>query len=94
MILSFKENELGVLRYGWTISTKVGSAVIRNKIKRWCREYFRTAVSDGFHPELDVNVVLRPMPKDFYQRISHEEFIRVLDKGFKSLEGKSSAKAR
>lgn len=90
--MSFKENDLGVLRYGWTISTKVGSAVIRNKIKRWCREYFRTAVSDGFHPELDVNVVLRPMPKDFYKKISHDEFVRVLEKGFRSLERKSSVK--
>ncbi len=35
------KNSLGVTRLGITISSKVGNAVVRNRIRRWLRELFR-----------------------------------------------------
>ncbi len=36
-----KENEKGQNRLGITVSAKVGNAVVRNRIKRLLREFFR-----------------------------------------------------
>ncbi len=44
-------------RIGVTVSTRVGKAVVRNRIKRWVREAFR-AIAPGL-PPLDFVVVAR-----------------------------------
>lgn len=41
LLLSFKKNSFGTWRFGTTVSKKVGSAVVRNKLKRWVRAYFQ-----------------------------------------------------
>ncbi|HEY6107174.1 MAG TPA: ribonuclease P protein component, partial [Anaeromyxobacteraceae bacterium] len=48
----------GRARLGVTVSSKVGNAVTRNRIKRWVREAFR-AVAAGL-PAVDLVVVARP----------------------------------
>ena len=45
-------------RIGITVSKRVGTAVVRNRIKRWVREAFREAAPDL--PPVDVVVVARP----------------------------------
>jgi ribonuclease P protein component len=45
-------------RLGITVSTRVGTAVVRNRIKRWVREAFRDASPSL--PPVDVVVVARP----------------------------------
>ncbi len=45
-------------RIGITVSSKVGNAVERNRVKRWVREGWRAAVLD--FPAVDVVVIARP----------------------------------
>ena len=52
-----RQNTVGAPRLGITASSKVGGAVIRNRIKRWAREAFR-----GVAPKLgayDIVVIAR-----------------------------------
>ncbi len=36
-----RDNGLEHNRYGFIITTRVGNAVTRNRVRRWCRELFR-----------------------------------------------------
>lgn len=71
-------------RVGWTVSSKVGNAVTRNKIKRWCREYFRARLKESEVPVVDINVVFRPQDKEFYRKIDYNELTDCLDKVWRS----------
>lgn len=48
-----------VSRLGITASRKVGGAVVRNRIKRWVREFFRRS-KDRIRPARDMVVIVRP----------------------------------
>jgi ribonuclease P protein component len=50
-------NGLGRPRLGVTVSTRVGDAVVRNRVKRWVREAFRAAALEL--PSMDVVVIAR-----------------------------------
>ncbi len=40
-IIHIDEKEESVGRVAVVVGKRIGKAVVRNKIKRWCREYFR-----------------------------------------------------
>jgi ribonuclease P protein component len=46
-------------RFGFTVSRKVGGAVVRNQVKRWLRESCR-CMRDAFPPGVDFVIVARP----------------------------------
>lgn len=81
LLLNYKKNLDGQLRFGVTASRKVGSAVVRNKLKRWSREYFRAFLLAGKSIEADINIIFKPMDSNFYKGLSHEEFTKGLDRG-------------
>jgi ribonuclease P protein component len=56
-LLLCKENEFDATRVGFTVSKKVGNAVVRNSIKRKLREYYRQNKS-LFLPA-DINIVAK-----------------------------------
>ena len=49
MVLRAVPNELDITRYGFTVSRRVGKAVVRNRVKRLLREILRqTPVKTGW----------------------------------------------
>lgn len=85
MLLNFRFADLPSIKFGVTASRKVGSAVTRNRLKRWCREYFRNLVKENRHVEAEINVIFKPIDIGFYKGLSHEEFVRVLDRGLENI---------
>lgn len=77
-------------RCGWTCPRAVGPAVVRNKLKRWSRVWFRNK-SKAFHemgirmPDIDLNLGFRAMPDGFYRRLSYREFSEVLEHGWSEI---------
>jgi ribonuclease P protein component len=45
-------------RIGITVSSKIGNAVARNRVKRWIREVWRSVATDL--PSVDLVVIARP----------------------------------
>jgi ribonuclease P protein component len=66
-------------RFGWTISRQIGSAVVRNRLRRWGREYLRNTKISG-KAAWDVNLIFKRMESGFYKAISHEEFDAAMEK--------------
>lgn len=81
MVVRWIRNEVGKVRLGCTLPRYIGKAVLRNRIRRWCREYVRH--KDGMNElGLDINVILLRKEKDFYKNVSHSEFDRALDQAW------------
>ena len=57
-ILLLAENNVGRSRLGLTVSRKVGNAVLRNRVKRLTREFFRQN-KQHFSPTVDLSVVAK-----------------------------------
>ena len=53
-------NELGQPRLGITATRKVGNAVVRNRLRRRCREVYRRCRRRADLPALDIVVHLKP----------------------------------
>ncbi|WP_168196499.1 ribonuclease P protein component [Bdellovibrio sp. NC01] len=85
LLLNYQKNSVGQLRFGVTASRKVGSAVVRNKLKRWSREYFREMLKAGNSLEADINIIFKPMEENFYKGLAHGEFVKAMDRGLQSL---------
>lgn len=51
------DNELGRPRLGVTVSTRVGNAAVRNRVKRWVREAWRARSAEL--PSMDVVIIAR-----------------------------------
>jgi ribonuclease P protein component len=96
--MNFYVNREGRMRCGWTLPRHVGPAVIRNRLKRWSRVWFRDLLLAERSQPVDVNLVFRKADGDFYKKLDYEKFARVLDRGWKQierrLEGRSSASDR
>ena len=90
LMMTYLRNELGHFRYGCTVSRHVGTAVVRNKLKRWTREYFRKAAINGFNPEYDINLVFRPMPEGFYKKLLFREYCELVEQGCRYLSRDST----
>ncbi len=74
-------------RCGWTCPRAVGSAVVRNRLKRWSRIWFRdkykTMAMTGISlPEVDLNLGFRAMPEGFYRKMRYADFAIVLENGW------------
>ena len=89
MLLRTCANSDGRLRIGFTFPRYVGPAVVRNRIRRWCREFFREYQSQE-KPDsgLDINVILKKRDKDFYDELSHDEITKALGRAMPLLRGR------
>ena len=76
-LVVWRENDLGMTRLGITASKKIGCAVVRNRVKRYLREFFRHNRSGM--AAVDVNVIAR---RDSAQ-MTYPDIDRELKKAFR-----------
>jgi len=57
LVMKALPNGLTLSRYGFSVSRRVGKAVVRNKVKRWLREILRVT---PLKPGWDIVFIARP----------------------------------
>jgi ribonuclease P protein component len=67
-----------ISRLGVTVSTRVGNAVVRNRVKRLLREVFRSRRAE-LVPSSDVVVIAKPGADTLTYAQAATEFARALD---------------
>lgn len=70
LVLRARPNGLAVTRFGFSVSKRIGKAVVRNKVKRRLRECVRQAPVKG---GCDVVLIVRqPAAQATYQELMHD----------------------
>lgn len=77
LLVVWRRNEGGDTRLGLTVSSKVGPAVVRNRIRRHLREFFRKRRME-FPKGVDVVVIARQSASEAEQPALHRAFARAL----------------
>lgn len=84
LLINFRSTDTGQLRCGWTIPRQIGTAVVRNRLRRWGREFFRLRIKK-LKEGLDINLVFKRREPGFYSSMSHKELDEALEKMVKKL---------
>lgn len=79
MAIYCRKNRYGVNRIGFTTGTKLGKAVVRNRIRRRLREVYRTNES-RLRPGFDIVVVARVRAGSSRYRELERQFLQTADK--------------
>lgn len=74
-----RPNHLGRNRLGLTVGTKIGKAVVRNRVRRRIREAYRVH-EDGMAPGWDIVVVARVRSAFVPYALLEKDLLRLLDK--------------
>ena len=82
--IHYQKSKEETLYIGVTTGRKVGSAVIRNRLKRWCLEYFRNHHKESLSGR--VNILFRPQTEGFYKDLTHAELDHELHKTLSRLK--------
>ncbi|MFN8846690.1 MAG: ribonuclease P protein component [Bdellovibrionales bacterium] len=83
--IQFIKSDEGPLLVGVTVSRKVGIAVVRNKLKRWCHEYFNKNRQRFEGLSGRFNFLFRPHnSQNFYKELEHELFDKTISQALKS----------
>ena len=61
LVMKALPNGTGLSRYGFSVSKRVGKAVVRNRVKRRLREILRLA---SLEPGWDIIIIVRPRAAD------------------------------
>jgi ribonuclease P protein component len=76
LVVAILENDLPYRRLGLTVSSRVGNAVARNRVKRWLREIFRHH-RNALPPGVDVVLIARPGSPELGHRRLEAELVTL-----------------
>ncbi|MHB8121514.1 MAG: ribonuclease P protein component [Desulfuromonadaceae bacterium] len=76
-LVVWRENDLQTARLGITASKKIGCAVVRNRVKRYLREFFR---HNRFGmAAVDINII----PRRESAQMTYSDVVRELNRAFR-----------
>ena len=81
LVINFLPSLSFGVRVGWTVPKQVGTAVIRNRLRRWSRDTLGRKVRRGEIAALDLNIFVRPVHVDFFKKLRRSDFDVVFEKG-------------
>ena len=90
LIVNYLETEDKTVKIGWTIPAYTGTAVLRNKFKRWIKaEVLQNwVVTEKISQGCRIHFYFLKKEKQFYRGLEREEFNRTLLQGLRDVENK------
>ena len=79
MVVYCQKNRKGQTRLGVTVSTKLGKAVVRNRVRRQMRELWRLHRAE-MYPGYDVIIVVRNRATRTPYRVLEKQYLDALKK--------------
>jgi ribonuclease P protein component len=79
VVLYYLENGLGVNKFGFSISKKIGKAVVRNRIRRILRECCRLH-KDKLLPGYNLIFIARPKIRGIKYRLVEHEILQLFSR--------------
>lgn len=79
LLVNLRKTELQKFRCGFTLPRQTGTAVVRNRLRRWGKEYYRKWCLKN-SASLDLNLIFKRKDKGFYASMTHQEFDVAMDK--------------
>ena len=79
MVIYCRKNKLSKNQLGITVSTKIGKAVVRNRVRRRLREIYRLQ-EDKLLPGYDIVVVARVRAVHSKYAVLERDFLRLAKK--------------
>ena len=86
-LVVWRENNLQTARLGITASKKIGGAVVRNRVKRYLREYFRHKRLEM--ATVDINIIARRESA----QMTYPDIVRELNKASRFIGVSSCSRA-
>ena len=80
LLVRYRHNELGRTRFGISTGRRIGSAVVRNRVRRRLREVLRK-LGPRIEPGWDILLVARPPAVESSQGQLEEILARLLHQG-------------
>lgn len=80
LAVNCKKNNRNNLRWAWTLPKKIGKAVVRNRLKRWGREF----LNEFRQKNMDINFIFKVKNPEFYKKLDHSEFNKAFQKVFEN----------
>lgn len=90
LMVVYRPNGLETSRVGWTLPRFVGTAVVRNRLKRWGRERVKVWDFDQWSQSLDLNFVFKKKATGFYRELSREDFGAAFFRAYEKISKKIS----
>lgn len=87
LAVNWRLNAHNETKVGWTVPGYVGTAVVRNRLKRWLKEY----LAKKWNPKLnglEVHFLFKRYKPSFYKNLDHDQFDQVIGLGLKNVERK------
>ncbi|MCB9072655.1 MAG: ribonuclease P protein component [Bdellovibrionaceae bacterium] len=83
LLINYATHRESEIYLGITIPANVASAAIRNRLKRWSRDYFRGMKKSGLVANL---IFLKQKTPEFFKQLRRHEFDEALETFFKKIQ--------
>lgn len=81
-LFNYNKNTYTYSRFAWTIPSYLAIAVVRNRLKRWCRVITKEYKDLNNY---DIHIIFLKQKNDFYKNLNYETFFSSLKKSLQHI---------
>lgn len=94
LVINLQFHSKNKIQVGWTVPGYVGTAVVRNRLKRWLKDYLANhwQIDEKLHEGCILHFYFQKHEKSFYRDMDRKSFNQTLSLGLLDVETKARAR--